>query len=342
MDGEDDLRWQTQTFHRHIETEAPIRQRIMGVIFLLLAFCIFFFFVRNVEAGEIASFGLTPGGVEPQLAPWEVPAISSLYILAIVSAILGGVQLSRGFKRWTNAVLGIVVAFFIFGFLIWATAGKSLNLAGLASTTLSKAVPLTLGAMSGVLCERAGVVNIAIEGMMLSAALVSALIASITDSLILGLLAGIITGALLAAVLAVLSIKYKTDQIISGTVINILSTGLTSYISAKFMQVYQELNNPGIFQPFEIPLLVKIPIIGPILFDNNIFVYAMYNLFDCIDRRIVQYEMGVAGAVSRGASKGCRYLGHRCLQNALHGRFIRRYDGRVCRFLFHVRFSGAV
>ena len=266
----------TQTFHRQIESESPTRQRVMGIIFLLFAFCILFFFVRDVEAGQVASFGLTPGGVVPQVEPWKVPVTSTLYILAIISAVLGGIQVSRGFKRWTNAVLGVVVAFFVFGFLVWATAGKSLNLAGLASTTLNKAVPLTLGAMSGVLCERAGVVNIAIEGMMLSAALVSALVASVTDSLVLGLFAGIVTGALLSLILAVLSIKYKTDQIIAGTVINILSTGLTSYISAKFMQVYQELNNPGIFRPFEIPLLVKIPVIGPILFNNNIFVYAMF------------------------------------------------------------------
>jgi simple sugar transport system permease protein len=74
----------------------------------------------------------------------------------------------------------------------------------------------------------------------------------------------------------VLSIRYKTDQIISGTVINIFSTGMTSYVSAKFMQTYQELNNPGTFKAFEIPLFSRIPFFGPILFDNNMFVYAMF------------------------------------------------------------------
>jgi simple sugar transport system permease protein len=120
------------------------------------------------------------------------------------------------------------------------------------------------------------VVNIAIEGMMLMGAMVGALVGSVTDSLWIGLLAAVASGAVLGLVHAVFSIKYKTDQIISGTVINIFATGMTSYISAKFMQQYQDLNNPGTFPTIEIPLLSKIPFFGPILFDNNIFVYAMF------------------------------------------------------------------
>jgi simple sugar transport system permease protein len=149
---------------------------------------------------------------------------------------------------------------------------------GLFATTLSKAVPITLGAMAGILCERSGIVNIAIEGMMLSGAMVGALVASVTKNLWIGLLASIAVGALMAWILGVLSIKYKTNQVISGTVINILATGLTSYISAKFMQTYQELNNPGIFKPFQIPGLAKIPVLGPIFFDNNLFVYLLFVL----------------------------------------------------------------
>jgi simple sugar transport system permease protein len=120
------------------------------------------------------------------------------------------------------------------------------------------------------------VVNIAIEGMMLTAALVGALFGSVTGNIWIGLLSGVLAGAILGLGHAVLSIKYMTNQIISGTVINIFAVGITSYISAKFMQPYQHLNNPAIFQPWEIPLLSKIPFIGPILFNNNMFVYAMF------------------------------------------------------------------
>jgi simple sugar transport system permease protein len=127
-----------------------------------------------------------------------------------------------------------------------------------------------------VLCERAGVVNIAIEGMMLMSAMVSALVGSLTHNLWIGLAAGIASAALLGLVHAVMSIKYRTNQIISGTAINIFSTGMTSFLSAKYLQVYQEYNNPGVFPSWPIPGLIKIPVLGPILFGNNLFVYALF------------------------------------------------------------------
>ena len=142
-------------------------------------------------------------------------------------------------------------------------------------TTITRAVPITLGAFAGILCERSGVVNIAIEGMMLAGAMTATIVGSITHNLWLGLLAGMLTGMLMALLLAVLSIKYKTNQIVAGTVINILATGLTSYISARFIQVYQNLNSPGTFPIWKIPFLSDIPIIGPVFFQNSLFVYAM-------------------------------------------------------------------
>ncbi|TFH37036.1 MAG: ABC transporter permease [Anaerolineales bacterium] len=268
----------TTTLRREIDYVPPTRQRVMGIVFLLLAAAIWFFFGRSTETGIITTFGLVPGGIESNLPDWHVPTLATLNLLAIVSAFLGGVQVVRGFGRQTNIILGVVAGFFIFGFLTWAAAGSSLNLAGLLNTSLSKAVPITLGALSGVICERAGVVNIAIEGMMLAAAMVAALVGSAFGSLWVGMLAGILTGALLGLVHAILSIKYVTDQIISGTVINIFAGGITAFVSARFMQTNQALNNPGIFRPFEIPLLSKIPILGPILFNNNIFVYTMFIL----------------------------------------------------------------
>jgi simple sugar transport system permease protein len=92
----------------------------------------------------------------------------------------------------------------------------------------------------------------------------------------IGLLAAVAIGGLLGLAHAILSIRYKADQIISGTVINIGAVGITSFISAKFLQKYQELNSPGIFPAWDIPVLSKIPFIGPILFEHNLFVYALF------------------------------------------------------------------
>jgi general nucleoside transport system permease protein len=231
-----------------------------------------------MEADQITTFVLTLGRFDDTLGDWELPTVIALNVLAFASAFLGGVQLMRagGFGRYTNMVLAAVAGFFIFGFLTWAAAGSSLNLASLLNTTLSKAVPLTLGALSGVLCERAGVVNIAIEGMMLAGALMAAIVGSVSGSLWIGLMAAVLTGAFLGFIHAVLSIKYLVNQIVSGTVINIFSIGMTSYIASKFLSVNRDLNAPGIFPVVEIPVLSKIPFLGPILFNNNIFVFAMF------------------------------------------------------------------
>jgi simple sugar transport system permease protein len=266
----------TTVLPRQIGYATLTRQRVMGLVFLGFAFAIWAIFGRQVSPDQVTTFGLTPGGAEVTLPDWQLPAQATLNLLALASAVVGGIQLARGFGQRTNLVLGVVAGLFIFGFLTWAAAGKSLNLGGLLKGSRTKSVPITLGALSGVLGERAGVVNIAIEGMMLAGAMVGALVGSLTGNLWVGLLAAVAAGALLALIHAVLSITYKSDQIVSGTVINIFSIGLTSYISAKFLQVYQDLNNPGIFPRWSIPGLSKIPLLGPILFANNLFTYALF------------------------------------------------------------------
>ena len=264
-----------ETTINNIETTSHTRRRVMGIIFLVIAALIWIIFARNVEPGVQTSFRMVPGGSKQEIPDWVFSSLPMLKSLAGLSLVLGGYQLARGFKKQTNLVLGLVAGMFIFAFLSWATADGSLNMAGLIRSALVKAIPLTLGALSGILCERSGVVNIAIEGMMLTGAFTAALVGSLTNIWI-GLFAAILSGGVLAAVLAVLSIKYKTDQIISGTVITIFATGLTSFLSARFLQKYQELNNPGRFPIINIPVLSDIPFIGPIMFRHNMFIYATY------------------------------------------------------------------
>jgi general nucleoside transport system permease protein len=268
----------TTALRRKADYVSPTRQRVMGVLFLVIAASIWIFFARNTGGELETTFSLTAARGFTPLPNWILPTAATLNLLAIASAFLGAAQLARarGFGSKTNTVLAIVAGFFIFAFLTWAAAGKSLNLAGLLNTTLSKAVPITLGAMSGILCERAGVINIAIEGMMLAGAMVSSLIGSVTGSIWIALLSAVLVGALLGLIHAILSIKYLVNQVVSGTVINIFSIGITSYLSSKFLQPYQHLNSPGVFPVWKIPVLADIPFLGPILFNNNLFIYAMF------------------------------------------------------------------
>ncbi len=198
----------TTALRREVEIISPTRKWVMGILFLVCGIAVWLLFARNLEIDVVTKFGMTVGGAKASIPNLVLPSRLTLIILSLICVVLGIIQLSLpvGFRKRTNLVLGIVAGLFIFGFLTWAAAGKSLNLAGLLNTTLSKAVPLTLGALSGILCERAGVVNIAIEGMMLMGAMVGALVGSITHDLWLGLLAAVAAGALLGLVHGVLSL----------------------------------------------------------------------------------------------------------------------------------------
>lgn len=251
------------------------RTRVTGILFILVALAMAWWFGLGTEGGLESSFGLNGRDPALELPPLVVPSRRTALLLAAVAAFLGAVQLTRGFGNRTYMVLGIVAACFVGAFLVWAARGDSLNFLGMLQSTLLRAVPITLGALAGILCERSGVINIAIEGTMLTAAFVGSLVGSAAGSLWVGLLLGVVSGALLGSLLAVLSIRYRVDQIIAGTVINIFALGLTSYLSARIFSSYQELNSPGRFGVIEIPLLSKIPIIGPLLLANNIFIYLM-------------------------------------------------------------------
>lgn len=250
-----------------------------GIIEICVAFFIYFAFASNIAAETLTTFAMTPGGITVGvMADWILPTRLTLLVLIGLCVFIGLFQLVRGFGKATNGMMGLVFLMFIFSFLTWQASGKSLNLAGMLTSAVLLAVPITLGAFVGILCERAGVINIAIEGMMLMSAMMGALMGSISGSIWVGLLSGVLSSVILSAIHAVLSIKYKIDQIISGTVINIFSAGMTSFISQKFMQVHQQLNNPPMFERVQIPGLSSIPLVGPIFFNTNFFVYMMFIL----------------------------------------------------------------
>ena len=252
------------------------RQQVFGLVYLGLAAFIAFAFGAGAE-GAASTFDLNSRGVDMRLPPLVLPSAATAYVLAGLCAFLGAVQLTRGFGARNALILGTVAVLFVTAFLVWAASTRSIQLVGVLQGTLQRATPITFAALSGVLCERAGVVNIAIEGMLLTGAFVAAVVGSVAGPWI-GILAAVLVGGLLAAVLAVLSIRYRVDQIISGTVINIFALGLTSFLSARVLQSTPELNNPERLPPIPVPVLSQIPIVGPIAFANNVFIYGMFAL----------------------------------------------------------------
>jgi len=250
--------------------------RILGILYVLIGVAIILLFARGVGSDLQTTFGMNPGRRTQaiRIPDLTVPTLTTLYLLAALSVALGIWQLLRA-ARPAVWMLAPTSVFLILAFLTWAARGKSMNMVGMLESTLLRAVPIALAALSGVMCERSAVINIAIEGMMLSAACAATLAGSLTHNLWIALLSALLTGGVLGGLLAVFAIRFKVDQIISGTAINILSTGATSFISARFLSQYQELNNPGRFSNLPIPLLSKIPVIGPIFFESNILLYML-------------------------------------------------------------------
>jgi ABC-type uncharacterized transport system permease subunit len=250
---------------------------VMGILLIITGLATLLLFGRNIEPGLRTTFNLTPAG-DTNVIPipsLNLPVQVSIYVLALLAIFVGAWQLARGIRS-NGLMVGVVALCFVGAFLIWAARGQSMDLVGMMNTSLIRATPIALAALCGVVSERAAVINIAIEGIMLVSAMFSVIVATVTHNLYLGLLAGMLTGMIIAALHAVLCIKFKIDQIISGVAINIVGTGISSFISKRYMQANIEtLNNSGVFPNIPIPLLVKIPILGPVIFENNILVYIM-------------------------------------------------------------------
>jgi simple sugar transport system permease protein len=139
------------------------------------------------------------------------------------------------------------------------------------ASTLALATPLIMGALGGVVCERSGVVNIAIEGIMLTAAFVSAAVGIVTNNLWLALLAGIAAGSLVGLFLAFLAVTLRVDQVVAGFVINIAAAGGTSFV---FRSTFANgSSSPPTLAPINIPVLSSIPALGQIFFQQSLLVY---------------------------------------------------------------------
>lgn len=245
-------------------------------------------FALGTPGGESSTFNLS---TSTDLA-LTVPSNASVWALGVVILVLGLVQLARP-MRGAEYLSMLVVLLAVCAFLVWATRDQSFSLVGMLQSTVTRATPLALGALAGVLCERSGVVNIAIEGMMLFSAFAAAFAASASGNLWVGMLVGLIGGALLAWGHAGLSVTYRVDQIISGTAINFFATGMTAYLAASVLASNPELNRAGTFSNWKIPLLGDIPFVGEFLFDNNIYVYAMYLLLPFVTWMLFRSRWGL-------------------------------------------------
>jgi len=252
--------------------KAPIAYGIFALVALLFAFVF--------PATGDTLFELSTEREAIQLAPVAVPTQSAVIVTALLLVALAGLSVFFVASRRAHSPLWLAIVFtvlFLFAFLTWVAADKTIPVPGLLVGSLALSVPLIFGALGGVISERSGVVNIAIEGQLLFGAFSAALVGSITKQPLLGLVAAMVGAVLVSFVLAAFSIKYLVDQVIVGVVLNVLVLGLTSFFYSKVLVPdAATLNNPVKFDVLPIPLLSDIPILGPVLFRQTIIVYLMY------------------------------------------------------------------
>ena len=255
------------------------RERIIGLIGIITALALLWLVQQSVPNGAISTLRIPYANGKPQDAPLidiPLPTALTIYVLAGL-LVAAAVWLIWGKRAdLAPAYMGGVIAVVIVSILLTAIVNNRTDIVDMLGRMVRLATPITLGALAGILCERSGVVNIAIEGTMLFAACIGFIVSLAFGNSWIGLLAAILAGSGIVMIHAVLSLYYKTDQIISGTVINILAVGVTGYLRTSVILPMEAGGNHGAALPqFDIPLLSSIPVLGPMFFQHRPITYLM-------------------------------------------------------------------
>lgn len=225
------------------------------------------------------------------VAPPQATAI----VAAAVVFLLGLFQLlvPAGRRVPRSAALALALGLFVIAFFAWAVAGRSLSIRGLLIATVAGSLPLILGALTGVLCERAGVINIAIEAQFILSAFTSSVFASLYGVWI-GVLTGSLSGALVGTLLAVLAIRFFADQVVVGIVLTLLMQGLTSFLFIQVIVPHVDvLTSPPILPAWRIPGLASIPVFGAPLFNQNLIYYLTIAILLAVQLGLFQTRWGL-------------------------------------------------
>ncbi|MBF4561630.1 ABC transporter permease [Microbacterium sp. VKM Ac-2870] len=260
-------------------TVVKVRSLKVPATLLALAGLLGLLFLLAPRSG-MTTYRLADAGAAIALGDVDVPALPVVWTAWVLAAGLAVWSLlrARQYRRiglWLPIVYALLA---MVAFLTWAGAGASgaITLVGLLGGSISLAVPLVFGALGGVIGERVGVVNVAIEGQFLLGAFTATVLSSITGNPFVGLVGAMFGGVVVAFALAAFSIKYIVDQVIVGVVLNVFVSGLTGFLYGVMLAPNtQTLNNPARFDLIKIPILGDIPVIGPALFNQTFLVYFM-------------------------------------------------------------------
>jgi simple sugar transport system permease protein len=279
------------------------RTRAIGYITAAIGLFITFVFGLGSASDSQSQLTFTPVNTSTN-APWHLGTLTVatrpwVMVLGIIVVAMGVEVVVRRPLRGVMVRFGISSVVFLFTLLLWAarTHGPSqfpfINLTSVLIGSSALAMVLIYGALSGVMCERSGVVNIAIEGQFIAGAFAGSMIASITGNFILAAVVGAVAGGILGWILAFLSLRYSSDQIIVGVVIVTMLSSLSSYLTLQVLTPYPQFNLGNLSGNLAIPILCKIPIIGPVLFNESGFFYFVIILIAVVSFGLFKTRWGL-------------------------------------------------
>ena len=253
-----------------------VASRVRAGLFAL--FTLLSLAITNGSAGVEGKFAFWVDKIGGTDVSFSVPVVLLWVAVTAGFGAMAALQFVRGASfRWRLAI-GLVSPVLVFALLARLLDGTTANLTVFFTSTLLYTVPVGIGALAGIVSERSGILNISVEGKLLFGAMIGSIASSITGIAIAGPIAGAIFGALVSLFFAWLGIRYKVDQIIAGTVINIGALGVTTFAYLRILQPYSEFNRPIGITPIQIPFLSDIPVLGPILFSLSPFFYIAVGL----------------------------------------------------------------
>ena len=264
-----------------IRDRADVVRQIKLVVVFGIVVALLVWFALTIEnptvlytLGERISRETPAEEINGQALAWAAVVVAAV---ALVLAAINKVP-----KGALGVLLFVLVGIAFFtGFLVWNYAdqdlARPLAMVNPLPGTVRLATPLVLGALAGVLCERSGVINIAIEGQLLMGAFFASVASSAFYSAEMGLLGGIAAGVAMAWMLGIFALRYQVNQVVLGVVLIAFAAGLTAFMLSQIPDSHKQyLNEPLVLERIAVPGLSEIPILGNPLFNQTLLVYLMY------------------------------------------------------------------
>ncbi|MCH7232783.1 ABC transporter permease [Glycomyces sp. L485] len=271
----------TQADVARVDETADVRHPVTGIVYGAIGVLLAALALALLTGDRETTFTLDRTLTD---ARWTLPTRPAVIALSLVTVACGAWMLVGVRRRLYKLASAVAVTAIVIALISWAVSqpGLVFRVESILGGAVFLSLPFIFGALSGVVCERSGVINIGIEGQFLMGAFTGVLVANITDNVYAGMLGAMLAGALSTMLLAMLATKYQVNQVVVGVILNLLALGFTSFMFDQLKKTAGYNSGYGVpsnaLEGIGLGFLADIPVIGPVLFAQNIFVYVAFAL----------------------------------------------------------------